>query len=396
MSQFLLPNPYEAAANHVPEIPSIALNTFKGGVSKTTTTFNLAWKFTEDPNRRVLVVDADAQCNLTQVFLQHILPGNQAVADIFRFVRPHLAPCITLGESLNEVVGSNALTPPEVQSIPHYLRPNLHLLPGSIHISDYEQAVAAADLSRMPAMRNIPGAFHALVQATARRMNADLILIDTSPSMGPLNMVIVMSSMFFLLPCQADFFSLKAIESMRLRIFEHGGVGTGPWIERMTGLQQYTASTVNKLPVRKPKFLGAVVQMFTIRSNEPAAAFQYYIRGIERELENHLAPLLFVNDMNAWNSEDYTNVGLRPYIIAQIQNFNRFAPMAQDAGVPVLGLLENHKLITQVDNDTQTSKPLSGNQLEVAVTSLFRMTEPISKAAEAIQDMVQGIHHIHE
>jgi cellulose biosynthesis protein BcsQ len=41
----------------------------KGGVSKTTTTFNLGWKLAEKGNR-VLLVDADPQCNLTGLILQ--------------------------------------------------------------------------------------------------------------------------------------------------------------------------------------------------------------------------------------------------------------------------------------------------------------------------------------
>ena len=46
----------------------IVLFNHKGGVSKTTTTFNLGWKFAEK-GRKVLLVDGDPQCNLTSLFL---------------------------------------------------------------------------------------------------------------------------------------------------------------------------------------------------------------------------------------------------------------------------------------------------------------------------------------
>ena len=46
----------------------ITLFNNKGGVSKTTTTFNIAWKLAQS-GKRVLMVDADPQCNLTELVI---------------------------------------------------------------------------------------------------------------------------------------------------------------------------------------------------------------------------------------------------------------------------------------------------------------------------------------
>ena len=46
----------------------IALFNHKGGVSKTTTTFNLGWKLASK-GKRVILVDTDPQCNLTGMVL---------------------------------------------------------------------------------------------------------------------------------------------------------------------------------------------------------------------------------------------------------------------------------------------------------------------------------------
>nr|WP_252091724.1 ParA family protein [Pseudomonas sp. MWU13-3659] len=50
----------------------ITLYNHKGGVSKTTTTFNLA-HYLANQGKRVLAIDADPQCNLTELMLAPML-----------------------------------------------------------------------------------------------------------------------------------------------------------------------------------------------------------------------------------------------------------------------------------------------------------------------------------
>ena len=49
---------------------TIALFNHKGGVSKTTTTFNLGWMLAEK-GAKVVMIDTDPQCNLTGLVLCH-------------------------------------------------------------------------------------------------------------------------------------------------------------------------------------------------------------------------------------------------------------------------------------------------------------------------------------
>ena len=65
----------------------------KGGVSKTTTLFNVAVYLAQIKQKKVLLIDADSQCNLTELFFaptdefygdpSFTLPGD-SLLDVFR------------------------------------------------------------------------------------------------------------------------------------------------------------------------------------------------------------------------------------------------------------------------------------------------------------------------
>jgi chromosome partitioning protein len=67
----------------------VSMINMKGGVGKSTLTFNLAWRAAWQENLKVLAVDLDPQANLSQYFLgaegylDLIKPGSKTVVDIF-------------------------------------------------------------------------------------------------------------------------------------------------------------------------------------------------------------------------------------------------------------------------------------------------------------------------
>src|SRR2546421_11460051 len=67
MATTTLPKP-AATKKRLGRIKRIALFNHKGGVSKTTTTFNLGWMLASK-GHRVVLVDADPQCNLSGLVL---------------------------------------------------------------------------------------------------------------------------------------------------------------------------------------------------------------------------------------------------------------------------------------------------------------------------------------
>lgn len=126
---------------------SICLANNKGGVTKTTTTVNLAHGLAR-AGRRVLVVDTDAQCNTTYSLLGH-LDQPRTLYDV-----------LINGEKLAEII-----TPTK--------HPNLSLVPSSINLS-------AADLL----MAATPGREQKLKRAMRGIAGYDYVLIDTPPNLG--------------------------------------------------------------------------------------------------------------------------------------------------------------------------------------------------------------------
>ncbi len=84
---------------------TLCLFNHKGGVSKTTTSFNLGWSLAE-ANKKVLLVDLDSQCNLTGLVLGTEAIDDDAIKEFYQS-RDNL----TLKQIINAVM--NGVSPDE-------------------------------------------------------------------------------------------------------------------------------------------------------------------------------------------------------------------------------------------------------------------------------------------
>ena len=89
----------------------VSMINMKGGVGKSTLTFNLAWRSAWQEKLRVLAVDLDPQANLSQYFLgaqkylELIKPGSKTVVDIFeQFSAPNSISAAPTLVKPNEVI----------------------------------------------------------------------------------------------------------------------------------------------------------------------------------------------------------------------------------------------------------------------------------------------------
>src|SRR6266699_3897448 len=143
-------------------IKRIALFNHKGGVSKTTTTFNLGWMLATK-GKKVILVDADPQCNLSGLVLGYRGPDEFEEfyeKDRARNLWAGLAPAFDSQPKLIEAV----------DCVPVPGREGLFLLPGHIGIAEYDVTLGIAQQLSGPIqpLKNLPGSFSYLLEKTAQ------------------------------------------------------------------------------------------------------------------------------------------------------------------------------------------------------------------------------------
>lgn len=308
-------------------VQKIALFNHKGGVSKTTTTFNLGWMLASK-GKRVILVDTDPQCNLTGMVLGDETEDDEArLENIYNTtsnIKTGLAPAF---ESQPRAIEA-------VNCIPVQGRDGLFLLPGNVGFAEYEVTLGIAqELSgSIQALKNIPGSITDLFEKTATKFNADYILIDMSPSLGSINQNLLMTSDFFLVPTTADFFSVMAIDSLA-KVLPRWYA----WAKTASSMQILKDSAY-PFPNVTLRFLGIIVQNYRIIRGNETTAFQTWIQKVEEAVSNKLAPILRHNNMML-PATVYTEQGINDsFSLTKISNFNSLIPLSQKHRTPVYEL----------------------------------------------------------
>ncbi|MEH2164234.1 MAG: AAA family ATPase [Nostoc sp.] len=308
-------------------VHKIALFNHKGGVSKTTTTFNLGWMLASK-GKRVILVDTDPQCNLTGIALKEETEDDEArIENIYNTrsnIKTGLAPAF---ESQPRAIEA-------VDCIPIEGQEGLFLLPGHVGFAEYEVTLGIAqELSgSIQTLKNLPGAISDILEKTAKKFNADYILIDMSPSLGAINQNLLMTSDYFLVPTTADFFSVMAIDSLS-RILSK-------WCSwaRMASVNPILKEATYPFPEFNLKFLGTIVQNYRIIRGKETAAFQSWIEKIERRVVSQLVPILRDNNLLLPNNV-YTNQDINSnFTLTKISNFNSLIALSQEHRTPVYAL----------------------------------------------------------
>jgi cellulose biosynthesis protein BcsQ len=309
---------------------TIALFNHKGGVSKTTTTFNLGWMLAEK-GHRVVMIDTDPQCNLTGLVLDY-----DSAQDFDAFYTKH--PNSNIKAGLAPAFESQPRPIEAVECVEVTGRKGLFLVPGHVNLSEYEVTLGIAHelSSSIQALKNLPGAFHYFVTKICEAQKADYVLVDMSPSLGAMNQNFLMTSDLFLVPTAPDYFSVMAIDSLANILPK--------WIEWAKKASEAEALINASYPFPKPnlKFLGTITQRFRPRKGKATIGFQTWIDQINTKVKDRLAPALSKYGCMLPLAK-YTAVGMSPaqgYCLQEIADFNSMITISQTHQTPVFALTE--------------------------------------------------------
>ena len=305
---------------------TIAFFNNKGGVSKTTTCFNLGWMLAER-GHTVVLIDADPQCNLTGMVLD--LTGEDALSEFYK-----ANPKRNLRDALNPAFASRPAPLQPVNCVPVAGQDRLLLIPGHVGLAEDEVSLGIAQqLSEtVQTLRNLPGSFHYLFDITAKRYDADYVLIDLSPGLGAINQNLVATSDFFIVPASPDVFSVMAIDSLS-RVLPR-------WIRWAENASQLEALSEADYPFPEPslKFLGTIVQRYRLRSGQPTEAFRKYFDELDSAIDTTFKPALEKAGL-LLTMEKYEGADLQgPLRLASIPDFNTLIANSQQARKPVFAL----------------------------------------------------------
>lgn len=322
---------------------AIAMFNNKGGVGKTTLVCNLAAYLSMEHDKKILLVDADPQCNSSTYTLKEkdfeAIYYKKNASTIFDLLLP-----LSRGKGYSEEVPVNKNSEFKID-----------VLVGNPKLATMEDLLAS-DWSDVLGGK-ARGIRTTLVfrQALQKLTTYDYVFFDMGPSLGAINRSILLASDYFITPMSPDIFSLLALENI--------GASIHKWKEEfnsgITRLLKEDPTAIDGVSTNFAiKFLGYVTQQYTAKTvdgkRKPVKAYEKIINDIPKAIkENISAP---INEIK----EDGVD-----YSLGTIPTFNSVIPLSQKSHRPIFALSTKDGVVgshfTKVSNFKKIMKTIASN-----------------------------------
>jgi cellulose biosynthesis protein BcsQ len=295
---------------------SIVIFNNKGGVGKTTLLCNLSAYLQIEGAKRILIIDADPQCNATAYLfpysqIESIYEKNEGT--IYDIIKP-----VQRGK------GYIKTKLPIIES-PKF---KVDVIPGDPKLS------LAEDFLGKDWIEGKSGEYRGLQTSLVFKdllgqLNEyDYVIFDVGPSLGALNRSVLIASDYFLVPMSSDIFSLRAIENISLALKE--------WKEGLlSGLDEYKRKELEDFEVSNMRvrwelqFIGYITQQYTAKTVDgkkiPVNAYEKIIKKIPSTIKKELA----IFNINS---------GIKSFKLGEIPSLHSLVPLSQNANNPIFCL----------------------------------------------------------
>ena len=300
----------------------LTLYNHKGGVSKTTTTFNLA-HYLAAQGAKVLVIDADPQCNCTELMMApQLAAADEAEAETG-------VAAILPGKTLLQLMyprieGSVAAVPVE-DGIEVQITDNLYLIRGDVDLSSIEDHLSEAHQQRHSAKtheKRTYGALYDFIQRLGEDRGYDYVVFDVGPSSGALTRACFLVCDGFFVPTMPDRFNVQAIGTLSTILSR--------WVSENAQIIPAFNQLGLPVPPGVPLFLGVIISNFKMYSGQAKPSYRYWMDQIPVAVEARLIPAL----QGAAPEGAVLVPGDNPanWIVAEIPDFQGLGPIMQENG----------------------------------------------------------------
>ena len=294
---------------------SIGFFNNKGGVGKTTLICNLASSLAVNKNLKIILIDADPQCNASA----YLLP--EAKLEDILLDENHSSL-----DSFYEPIRRGHGYPKDLPTIVRSERFQIDLIVGDPKLSIREDLLA----TDWAATKNgEPRGFqttYAIKELVGRLTDYDLVLVDMGPSLGALNRSVLLAVDYFVMPLSVDIFSLMAVGNI-IKSFENWKKGLEDAIQRHIEEEGEAFQIHGKDIEWNLEFLGYVMQQYKAKTKggvrQPVQAFERII-NCQREEINSLCK--------------FFNVDSSMVDLGEIPTLSSVVPLSQQAHAPIFAL----------------------------------------------------------